>query len=268
MFFVRGHLKREKTAKLARRVLKKYQLNARQQCDGKTDRPTPMAGDMDAHNEVVAVEMTDDEPVTEAVKDETDDAGQSPDDAVTTDHDAVASDDDVAQSSTLGPLAYEQSCLACRLLTLYIKMAVADLKRLEADASDDAMDTNELVAQDPNHLTTPTTDRDVSVPVEMSDVSCDTDTLSASVPPEDMLNSDEQNSPVRPAQDLELATADGGVAGVDESPTSVVAMPTLETPQTLAEIETCNLRGKLFRQRRILMHIPQCLFSDLYRDLY
>ena len=294
---IRSSLKREKTAKLARKVLEKYQLNARHV--GGTDRPTQMAGDVDAHNEVVAVAMTDGEPdiaagegctnsvgasegndnipaealhngtavdmeigdvpvATEPAKDGTDDAGQSPDDAVTTDH------DDVAHSSTLSQKAYELCCLACRLLTEQIEAAVAEMRRREARP----LDTNKLVAQDTHHVTTPTTNSDDSVPVEMLDVSGDTQ----SVPPEDVLGSDEQTSPVRPTQQLPLATVDGDVAGAERSPTSVVAVPTPGSPQTPAEILSkleCNLRGKLFCHRRILIHIPQCLLKKyLYRDVY
>ena len=276
---IRSSLKREKTAKLARKVVEKYQSNARQQCDGATDTATPMAGDVNARDEAVAVAMTDCEPeidggtectvgasegsddipeealhngttvdmeigdvpvATEPAKDGTDDAAN---DAVMTNHDAIVSDDDVAHSTT--EKEYEQCCLACRLLTDQIEAAVAEMKRREARASDTATDTNELVAPEPHHVTAPTTNSDVSVPIEMSDVSCVTQ--SASVPPEDVLCSDEQKSPARPTQKLALAATDGGVAGADQSPTSVVAMPTPETPQTPAEIRSkleCNLRGK------------------------
>ena len=293
---IRSSLKREKTAKLARKVLEKYQLNARH-VGGETERPTPMAGDVNAHNEVIAVAMTDGEPeiaagegctnsvdgsegsdnipadalhngtavdmeigdvpvAAEPAKDGTDDAGQSPVDAVTTRHDAVASDDVAAHSPTLGQKAYEQCCLACRLLTDQIEAAVAEMRRREARP----LDTNKLVAQDTNHVTTPTTNSDDSVPVEMSDVSSDTQ----SVPPEDVLGSDEKKSPVRPTQ--QLATADGGVAA-DQSPTYGVAMPTPGSPQTPAEILSkleCNLRGKLVCQPRILIHVPQCFLNYLY----
>lgn len=299
---VRSDLKREKTVKLGRKVLEKYQLNTRQQHQGDADRLFPPDEDISenssvvAHSATVAMAMTVSDTASEVAVDkghnvelctsdgkdnipmdvlhngitshmgigdvgaaqtlqpkdmaeQKDMAVKSPDDTDMSLDEAVVSSEDGAASPTLTKKAHELCSLVCQILTKQIEVAMAELRKREANTPDTVKDTGSvstLIAGELHHVTSPTTNTSASVPPETLDICNNSDTQAAFVLSDGDLCSVEQKSPEKSTTQLPLADT-------DQSPTSgAVAMATPETPlspQTPAEVRSkleCNLRGKFF----------------------